>query len=48
MTIVASRPRSSFALARLAAVVAAAAVIVALIIGVAILLNDDEIGRAHV
>jgi len=39
MTIVASRPRSSFALARFAALVAAAAVVVALIIGAAILLN---------
>jgi hypothetical protein len=39
MTIVATRPRGSFAMARLASVVAAAAVIVALIIGVAIVLN---------
>ncbi|MDQ1686013.1 MAG: hypothetical protein QOC82_2750 [Frankiaceae bacterium] len=39
MTLVASRPRGSFALSRLAALIAAAAVIVALIIGAAILLD---------
>lgn len=38
MAIVAPRPRSSFALARLGALVATAALIVALIIGAAILL----------
>lgn len=38
MTIAATRPRGSFALARFAALVAAAALIVALIIGAAILL----------
>jgi len=39
MTIVASRPRGSYAMSRLAALVAAAALAVALIIGAAILIN---------
>jgi hypothetical protein len=39
MAIIAARPRGSFAMARLATLVAAAAVVVALIIGAAILLD---------
>lgn len=45
MTLVATRPRGSFAMARLGALVAAAAVVVALIIGAAILL---EVYSPHV